>query len=164
MKQMTTNGVWVRTDLVICPLHARDAFDAIAQLGQRLLAAGCVKDSFIPAAIEREKNYATGLPTAGVQVAIPHTDVEHVLCDAIAVGVLPGPVLFGEMGNPGSMVNASLVCLLAATRAERVVSLLQRLAEMFQHADVLQQIVAERDPAAIAALMNQSLLNVKEIA
>src|SRR5512132_875649 len=107
---------WVEPGLVIAPLAARDACDAITQLGARMRAAGYVKDSFIPAVIAREQTYATGLPTEGIQVAIPHTDVEHVLRDAIAVGVLAAPVEFGEMGSPGSTVNVRLVCLLAASR------------------------------------------------
>lgn len=160
----THNGEWVRTELVIAPLHANDAPDAITQLGLRLYAAGCVKASFVPAAIAREQTYPTGLPTPGVAVAIPHTDVEHVLQDAIAVGVPAAPVAFGEMGNPGATVNAGLICLLAASQAENVVGLLQRLAEMFQRQEVLQQIVAATAPATIAGIMNAQLTDAKELA
>jgi PTS system galactitol-specific IIA component len=148
---------WVEPGLVIAPLAARDAFDAITQLGARMRAAGCVKDSFVPAVIARERAYATGLPTEGIQVAIPHTDVEHVLRDAIAVGVLAAPVEFGAMGSPGSTVNVQLVCLLAASRAEGVVLLLQKLAEMFQQQAVLRQIVSADNAATVAAIMNAYL-------
>ena len=148
---------WVRPELVLAPLEAGDAFDAIRQLGARLREAGYVKDSFVPAVIERERTYATGLPTAGIQVAIPHTDVEHVLHDAIAVGVLAAPVEFGEMGSPDSTLSVRIVCLLAATQAERVVLLLQKLAEMFQRPDVLQQIITAREPTAVAAIFEQYL-------
>ncbi len=150
-------GGWVSPALVLAPMRARDAADTITQLGALLFAAGAVKSSFVPAVIEREQKFATGLPTAGIHVAIPHTDVEHVLRDAIAVGVLEEPVAFGEMGNPDGQVQARIVCLLAATRAERVVGLLQRLADMFQQPQILEQIAAARDPAAIALTINHQL-------
>jgi len=148
---------WVKTDLVMAPLHAQNAFEAITLLGSRLYAAGYVRESFVSAVIEREKKFATGLPTVGIQVAIPHTDVEHVLRDGIAVGVLDSPVTFGEMGNPEGTVEAQIICLLAATRADQVVTLLQNLADMFQNPEALQQIVAAKDVARIAAIFNSHL-------
>ena len=100
---------WVRADLVIAPMQAKSAAEAIAQLAACLQAGGFVKASWAQATIEREKTFATGLPTPEVGVAIPHTDIEHVLQQAIAVGILAEPVLFGEMGNPESTVPVRLV-------------------------------------------------------
>lgn len=147
----------VQEELVIVPMQAESAADAIAQLGARLQAGGFVKDSWVQATIEREKTFATGLPTPEVGVAIPHTDVEHVLQQAIAVGVLEKPVTFGEMGNPDSTVPVRIVCALAVAHSELLVTLLQRLAEMFQSPGVLRQIVEARSPAEIVEIFDHHI-------
>jgi PTS system galactitol-specific IIA component len=151
-KQAEAKQPWVREDLVIAPMRAGDAADAITQLGARLQAGGFVRDSWTQATIEREKIFATGLPTPEVGVAIPHADVEHVLRQAIAVGVLEKPVEFGEMGSPDSTVPVRIVCALAVARSELLVTLLQRLVEMFQSPGVLSQIVRARSPAGIVEI------------
>jgi len=153
-KQAEARQPWVLEDLVIAPMQAESSADAIAQLGTRLQAGGFVKDSWVQATLEREKTFATGLPTPEVGVAIPHADVEHVLQQAISVGVLEKPVEFGEMGNPDSTVPVHIVCALAVARSELLVTLLQRLVEMFQSPGVLSQIAEARSPAEIVEIFD----------
>ncbi len=156
-KQTDTRQRWVRKDLVIVPMRAEGAADAIAQLGARLQAGRFVKDSWTQATIEREKTFATGLPTPEVGVAIPHADVEHVLQQAVAVGVLEEPVEFGEMGSPDSTVPVRIVCALAVTHSELLVTLLQRLVEMFQSPGVLGQIAEAQSPAEIVGILDHHI-------
>lgn len=146
---------WFYEDLILTPMHAESAVDAITQLGTLLHKGGFVKESFVPAVIKREQEFATGLPTAEVGVAIPHTDVEHVLKQAIAIGVLQNPVEFGEMGNPGSTVPVQIVCLLAVAKSEILVKILQSLVEMFQTPGLLKQIVQARNPSEIVKILQQ---------
>jgi len=138
-------------------MRAEGAADAIAQLGARLQAGRFVKDSWTQATIEREKTFATGLPTPEVGVAIPHADVEHVLQQAVAVGVLEEPVEFGEMGSPDSTVPVRIVCALAVTHSELLVTLLQRLVEMFQSPGVLGQIAEAQSPAEIVGILDHHI-------
>jgi PTS system galactitol-specific IIA component len=148
---------WVREDLVIAPMQAERAEDAITQLGTRLRAGGFVKDSWTQATIEREKTFSTGLPTAEIGVAIPHADVEHVLRQAIAVGVLAEPLAFGEMGSPDSTVPVRIVCALAVARSELLVTLLRQLVEMFQSPLVLRQIATATSPAEIVEIFDRHI-------
>jgi PTS system galactitol-specific IIA component len=148
---------WVREELVIVPMQAVNSTDAIAQLGTRLQAGGFVKDSWIEATLEREKTFATGLPTPEIGVAIPHADVEHVVQQAIAVGVLREPVTFGEMGSPDSTVPVQIVCALAVAQSELLVTLLQQLVAMFQSHGVLKQIAEARSPAEIVEIFDQNI-------
>ncbi len=153
---MSNNSVqWFYEDLALVPMSAENAKDAITQLGTLLQKGGFVKESFVPAVIKREQEFATGLPTAEVGVAIPHTDVEHVLKQAIAVGVLEKPVEFGEMGNPGSTVLAQIVCLLAVAKSEIMVKMLQALVQMFQTSGLLKQIVQAKDASEIVDTFRQ---------
>ncbi len=153
---------WINEGLIIPHLQARTAAEAITALAELLRDQGYVRDTFPSAVLEREKSFATGLPTPGIQVAIPHADVEHVLRPALAVAVLDEPVEFGEMGNPGATVKVSIVCMLAVAQSEALVSLLKSLVGMFQEPGVLQRIVAAGDAVQIAAIIDEQLPVLKE--
>lgn len=148
---------WTNASLIITPMAAANSAEAITKLGELLFENGHVEDSFIAAVIEREKVFATGLPTPGIQVAIPHTDPEHVRKTAIAVGVLPEAVSFGEMGNPQRTVDVNVICLLAVKQADFLVSLLQELVAIFQDAEILHQIVTADSAQVVADIFNQRL-------
>lgn len=148
---------WVNEDLIIKSLEASSSEDAIRILGTRLFESGYVRDTYVDAVLEREKVFATGLPTPEIQVAIPHTDIEHVIHPAIAVGVLQDTVEFVEMGNPEGIVNVSIVCMLAVNQSDSLVSLLQNLVGIFQDPVVLHQIVEAGDVSEIDALFNDRL-------
>lgn len=148
---------WVNENLIITPLEASSSEGAIRVLGTRLFESGYVRDTYVDAVLEREKVFATGLPTPEIQVAIPHTDIEHVIHPAIAVGVLQDTVEFVEMGNPDGVVNVRIVCMLAVNQSDSLVSLLQNLVGIFQDPVVLHQIVDARDVSEIAAIFNDRL-------
>jgi len=71
-------GIYLDESLILTDLEVTDKEELLKMMGTNLMEKGLVKESFIKAIIEREKNYATGLPTKSVSVAIPHTDPEHV--------------------------------------------------------------------------------------
>ena len=79
--------------------------EALAELAKMLMANNYVHASFAQAVLHRENEFPTGLPTNPVGVAIPHTDIEHVISPAIAVSILANPVQFNEMGNPDNQVE-----------------------------------------------------------
>jgi len=153
---------WTEPSLIEPHLEAKDSTEAITTLGTRLLEQGFVRDTFIQAVLDREKVFATGLPTPEIQVAIPHADVEHVLRSAIAIGVLATPVQFGEMGNPDGHVQASVIFMLAVKESDSLVSLLQNLVGIFQDPAMLRQMIESADREAIAALFNARLPNYQE--
>ncbi len=153
---------WTSEDLVIPHLQAATATEAIAILGQALFDLGSVLDTFVAAVLEREKTFATGLPTPDIQVAIPHTDPEHVVRPAIAVGIPDRPIRFGEMGSPDETVEVSLVCLLAVTASQSLISLLQTLIAVFQDTELLRRIIATDDRRKLAALFNELLPKLEE--
>jgi PTS system galactitol-specific IIA component len=157
MKSGENEGSWVEENLVIVPMKSDSATEAIKRLGGCLEASGFVKPSWTPAALGREREFATGLPTGEIGVAIPHTDAEHVLKNGIAVGVVEQPVDFGEMGNPDSTVPVRIVCALAVAQSDRLVTVLQQLVKMFQTPDLLVQIAAAEEPSEIVRVFNHHL-------
>jgi PTS system galactitol-specific IIA component len=148
---------WTQPELIQLNLEAQDSAGVIRALGNLLHDQGFVHDTFVDAVIEREKVFATGLPTPEIQVAIPHADVEHVKRTAIAIGLLKQPVTFGEMGSADGTVDVQIACCLAVNESESLVSLLQNLVGIFQDTAFLHQLLAQKSPEEVAKLFNARL-------
>ena len=54
-----------------------------------------------------------------IGIAIPHTDKEHVIKGAVAIGVLKEPVHFYQMGTNDENVSAKLIFYACSKRPER---------------------------------------------
>lgn len=147
----------ITADLIIAQLEAMNSREIIQALGDKLKTLGYVKDSYVPAVIKREGIFPTGLPLGNINVAIPHTDVEHVNKPAIAVATLACPVAFGNMGDSSNTLEASIVFLLAMKEPHAQVDLLQNLVETFQNAEILERLLATKDPKEIERILRQYL-------
>lgn len=121
-------------------VEAADRESLLRSISAQLQDAGFVKDSFADALLAREAVYPTGLPTAVMRVAIPHTDVEHVAAPAIAVARLASPVEFGEMGRNDGSVDVELVIVLAVADKSAQLGLLQALIGMFSDGELMTSL------------------------
>lgn len=122
--------------------YAIDAFcstsyDVIKCGFDKLSAEGHVKDSFLRACADREKEYPTGLPTE-IPVAIPHTFSEHVISPAICLVRLREPVRFYCMGDEEESVEVSFAFVIAFRQAGDQTSLLKKLLKVAQSGDTLR--------------------------
>ena len=79
--------------------------EVIKQMASALEEEGYVKNTFADAIVKRESIYPTGLPVGEINVAIPHTDPEHVNNAAVCLGILDKPVT--SDGNAAE-INKSL--------------------------------------------------------
>ncbi|WP_017471571.1 PTS sugar transporter subunit IIA [Amphibacillus jilinensis] len=130
-------------------LEAQSKEDAITQLATLLFDKGAVRASYIDAVLDREKRYATGLPTKGHAVAIPHTDIIHVKHKALALGVLKEPVEFGIMGEDSKSTPVSIIFMLAMDEEHSQLTLLQNLMGIFQDEAVLHFLMEEENMTII---------------
>lgn len=151
----------VRRELVAVHMHAETPAEVIAQLSEILVAEGYARPTYANAAIEREETFPTGLPTAGVKVAIPHAGSEHALKPGLAIGTLAKPVMFGELGDADSKLDVSIVFLLCVTEPGAQVYLLQSLIDVYKDAELLRTLHSTMDPDEIVDRVNASLAAVK---
>lgn len=151
------SNIYFNESVILLNLEATSKEDVLEQMGRNLIDQNLVKESFIPAIIAREEEYATGLPTAGVAVAIPHTDVEHVNRKTISVGVLKEAVEFGVMGDDKETIPVRIVFLLAMDEAHSQLSLLQQLMSVFQTEETLLSILNEENKTNIRSLLEEKL-------
>lgn len=151
------SDIYFDESIILLDVEGKTKEEVLTVMGKNLVDKGLVKDSFIDAIITREAEFATGLPTSGVSVAIPHTDVEHVNKKTICVAVLKEPVEFGVMGEVDVKTPVKLVFMLAMDQAHSQLSLLQRLMQVFQEKETLQFIANEISKTKIKKLLEDKL-------
>ncbi|MGB8000181.1 MAG: PTS sugar transporter subunit IIA [Anaerobacillus sp.] len=143
--------------VILLDLECTAKEEVLTKMGRNLVNNNLVKESFIDAIITREFEFATGLPTAGVSVAIPHTDVHHVNRKTISMGVLNETVDFGVMGDDSETTPVKLVFMLAMDEAHSQLSLLQQLMQIFQSEETLQYLVTEQNKTNIKQLIKEKI-------
>lgn len=154
--------VALNEDLVLMEVDAKDKFDLLRQAAQCLQTHGYVKESYADAVIEREKVFATGLPTVMGGVAIPHTDVEHVNTPAVCIVRLKKPVDFVIMGDDTETVSVDCIFMLAMKETHAQLTLLQNLMGILQDADALKLVKEGTSAKEICAFVKGRLSQVAE--
>lgn len=134
-------------------IEAETAAEALEKIGAKLVEAGYVKNSYIAAIVEREKHFPTGLPTGENGVAIPHTDICHVMKPMIAVGILKEPVQFQNMGDHTQTVAVKIIFMLAMNHCDNQIKLLSAFMENLQDQVLLDQLANASSARRVAELM-----------
>jgi len=134
-------------------VEASNSEAVITLLAGKLVEIGKVRSSYAGAVVAREQSMPTGLPLGEINVAVPHTDPEHVIAPAIALATLKTPVLFGSMDDPDERIPVRIVMALALTDKTAQIGMLQTVAGLIQAPATLQALLAaETVPAALDAL------------
>jgi galactitol PTS system EIIA component len=123
-------------------MKAKSDMDIISYLADQFYQKELVGESFKNSAIEREQQFPTGLATKTVGVAIPHTDVSHVIKNSIGIAVLKEPVEFRMMGIPESKVDVKVVFLLALSQPQGHLEVLKKLTGFFESDFFLPELIS----------------------
>ena len=149
---------WFYEENLLIPLVASTKEEAIEKLGNLLFKNGFVKETYVPAVSAREQEFATGLPTNTVGVAIPHTDAHHVIKQGVAIGILPNPVTFCEMGDPDETpVDVRVLFMLAVPDKNKVMSVLQQVIGIIQSQDFLKTLITTTDREKLVETLDKSV-------
>lgn len=125
-------------DAILLGVEAKTNEEVIRLLASRLHQLGYVKDSYADAVVKREQSMPTGLPLERADnVAVPHTDPEHVLKAAIAMATLKTPVDFANMEDPEETVGVGTVFLLAINDKDKQIETLQSIMGAIQSPEIL---------------------------
>ena len=122
--------LWYFEENLLMPLQADTKEEALTQLGTLLLNNGYVKESFIPAILAREAEYAQAyLPVKSALQFL--TLMQSMLMQAVAVGILEKPVQFCIMGDPDNTpTDVNIILMLAVPDKDKVMVMLQQLMEI----------------------------------
>lgn len=142
-------------ELIFLDVEEQSDEDVLRFIADKLFKAGFVRESFSDAIVNRESYAPTGLNTEGIQVAIPHTDPEHVLKPCLAIATLKKPVTFKEMGTEDQTVDASIViCMALASGGEHLEILQKLIGYVIEPANVISLFNA-RTPDAVFDVLNR---------
>lgn len=115
--------------------------EALTYLSDKLIEKEIVKESYKEAILNREKVFSTGLQFEKYGIAIPHTDVEHVNKEQIAVMTLENPVSFYQMGTNDVEVSVKVIFMLALKEAHSQLTILQQLIEILQDKEIMEKLM-----------------------
>lgn len=130
----------IKRQLLFSKLKPQDYEEIITFLGKRMEELGYVKPTYVPAVLEREKGFPTGLQMGDYGIAIPHTDREHVCQSVLAIATLKEPIEVYSMINPEEKVSVSLVILMAVEDPDGQVKMLSKLMRLFQDVETLKRL------------------------
>ncbi|MBO9100617.1 MULTISPECIES: PTS sugar transporter subunit IIA [unclassified Rhizobium] len=120
-------------EAILLDVRATTAEEVIRLLAARLETLGYVKTTYADAVVSREKNLPTGLPLERDEnVAVPHTDPEHVIKAGVAMATLSTPVVFANMEEPEELLPVGTVFLLAINDKDKQIETLQQIIEAIQ--------------------------------
>ncbi len=146
---------FLHPEAICLQLTAENAEEVIRLLGTKLHALGHVKDGFIEATLEREKNMPTGLPLGGdINAAIPHVDIEFVNRPALALATLTKPVAFRNMVDADEEVPVRLVIMLALDQPKSQITMLQEVSGILQQPDIVRQLVDAPTPEKVFGILS----------
>lgn len=147
----------LKKELILLNMDCKDSQEAIRELAQAFVKEGAVKESFVEAVLEREKNYPTGLPAVAFDIAIPHTVSKHVIQPAMAVGVLKKPVEFHQMGSPDIILHPQILFMLAISDPKEQLSLLRRIMKLLQNKELLSGVKNAKSPDEVLRLLQPAI-------
>lgn len=135
----------IHEELIVYGVDAKDAEDAIRQVGKHLLDGGYVKDTYIDAVAAREVEYPTGLQLKAMGVAMPHTAGVHVNTPAVCVAKLAHPITFSHMGDPDTKVQAEVLFMMAIKDPDAQLDTLQKVMGVFTNEAAVAEFQAAGD-------------------
>ncbi|MDQ0203697.1 PTS sugar transporter subunit IIA [Pectinatus haikarae] len=142
--------------------EAKTKRDVISFLAKDLFEKGYVNEDYCKATLEREDNYPTGLATKPIGIAVPHSNPENVLKEAIVVAIIPKAVKFAEMGNNASLIDVGIVFMLALKGENNHLNYLKNIVNYFKQQENVLSFHALRSKTQMKSILLQDILKVQQ--
>jgi PTS system galactitol-specific IIA component len=129
----------------------------LRELSALLESKGYVRESYQESIINREKMHPTGLMVEDlINIAIPHTDVEHVLKPTmVVVKHSSGSFKFYRMDDPEIEIPVDVVFLLVVKESDGYVNFLAALTNLFQDAEFINMLASNTPDKICAGLVEK---------
>jgi PTS system galactitol-specific IIA component len=132
-------------EAIVLGIDAETREEVIRLLAGRLERLGYVRSTYADAVLARENKMPTGLPIGReANIAVPHTDPEHVIKAGVALATLARPVFFANMEDPDDEVPVGLVFMLAINDKDRQIDMLQQIMEIIQSPEAIDALAGAR--------------------
>jgi PTS system galactitol-specific IIA component len=148
---------------ILINIEADSSGEVIRRLTDLLVKNGCVKIEYADVVINREEQYPTGIPAAGLSVAIPHGFADGcILKPSVAVATLARPVMFRNMFDPDEELTVGMVFLIALSSKDKneLAKDLSRVMDIFPDGDLLSGLYAAKSSCEFVGIMGGRLEGV----
>ncbi|MFU2314469.1 PTS galactitol transporter subunit IIA [Rahnella sp. PCH160] len=117
-----------------------DYQEALSHIGECMVKAGVVENTYPQALLTREAEFPTGIQLEQHAVAIPHCEASHARSPAIYLIRPDAPVEFFQADDEGT-IPASLIVALIVTHPSEQLKLLRQLFSQLQKPEFLEQLL-----------------------
>ena len=152
-----SNGKMFFEDLILLDKKFQNANQFFDFTFPILKSGGYVNHSFLDAIKQRESLFPTALPTEPYVVAMPHTDVEHVIRPFIYFARAKGTIPWCEMANNDNVLRANFVFLLGFNQKNGHIDLLQKLITCFVNSHFLEALYYAETKHEIFTLLTSNI-------
>lgn len=129
---------------------------ALAHIGEEMLAKGVVHDTYPAALLKREAIFPTGIVLEHHAVAIPHCEAVHAKSPALYLIRPIRPVKF-QQADDDVEIDASLIIALIVENPTAQLKLLRRLFGELQNPETLTTLLSAPD-SELATLFRETVL------
>ena len=150
----------ITNENILISVDVDSSGEIIRLLTDLLVRNGCVKSEYADVVITREEQYPTGIPTAGLSVAIPHGFADDcVLKPSIGVATLAHPVAFKNMFDPDEELVVGMVLLIALSSKDKndLAKDLGKVMGILSDADLLSRLYAAKSGYEFVEIMGNWL-------
>lgn len=128
-------------ELILLDLNVENQEQFFEAIYKILLEKGFVKENFLTAIKEREKNYPTCLNIVPYPIAIPHVDPENIIKPFIFPVRLKTPIKWCEIATNDAWHNVKFVFVLGFLKSNEHIILLQTLLENCQKEETMKNLL-----------------------
>ena len=136
-------------ELIFSGLEYKSSEEIMKFMADNLKKHGYVKDSFYGGLLGREKEYPTGLDFGEYSVAMPHTEVEHVINSTLSIATLKSKVGFKCAEDHTKETMVQVVCMIAFGEKEDKIDILTKLIDFFGNKDEFMKMLDSNDEKLI---------------
>ena len=149
--------LYLNEELVFRNVQAKTDSEVLAFLASEMYKKNYVKEEYIQAIQEREKEYPTGLPSTPPGIAIPHANYEMVNKTTLAIATLKDPVLFHNMENNNERLPIQIVIMMAIGEPHGQVEMLQKIVGIIQDEPLRQEMIRAGNDTELLELLKKAV-------
>ncbi len=149
--------LYLNEELVFRNVQAKTDSEVLAFLASEMYKKNYVKEEYIQAIQEREKEYPTGLPSTPPGIAIPHANYEMVNKTTLAIATLKDPVLFHNMENNNEQLPIQIVIMMAIGEPHGQVEMLQKIVGIIQDESLRQEMIRAGNDTELLELLKKAV-------
>ena len=128
-------------NLIFSNLECENSNEVLRFLSDNLEKNGYVKSSFYDGLLEREAAYPTGLDFGEYSIAMPHTEVEHVVKSTLSIATLKKKVDFKCAEDHSKDTPVEVVCVIAFGEEDKI-DVLTKLISFFGDKEEFYKMLA----------------------